>query len=465
MKIPFEKNNCEPIVQNSTEPFAVLSDIDWDEVSFLRDDVPEEVVPKQKRICTDDTLSEIEVVLDSYNDLFSGIGKTDLVTHHIQTTDDVPINFIYHLPVHLKDKAADIISEMLQNGIISHSESEFSSPIVLVKKRNSDQIRVTIDYRALNAKSKKDAFATPRADDLIDELHGAKVFSKIDVKSAYHNIMRATEDRHKTAFRFNGELYEYNRVPFGLSSAPGTFNRLISKILLGLDKYCAVFFDDIWIFSQNVTDHVKQVLSAIFTAGLKLNREKCIFLVDTVEFLGYTITQNKVTVSESKIKTIKDYPVPKSIKDIKKFLGLAGFYRKLLPNFSELVAPLSVMQCKNVTYSDCQKCFDEVISLFCSSPIVAMPNPELPYIVKVDSSKFGVGCILEQEDPCSNQRHVIAYSSKKYNTAQQNYPAIELEVCGLIFAIKHWKCYPIVKPFIVETDSKSFQWIKAREIV
>ncbi len=148
------------------------------------------------------------------------------------------------------------------------------------------------------------------------------------------------------------------------------------------------------------------MLSAIFTAELKLNREKCIFLVDTVEFLGYTITQNEVTVSESKIKTIKDYPVPKSIKDIKKFLGLAGFYRKLLSNFSELVAPLSVMQCKNVTFywnSDCQKSFDKVISLLCSSPIVAMPNPELPYIVKVDSSKFSVRCILEQEDPNSKQ--------------------------------------------------------------
>ncbi len=156
--------------------------------------------------------------------------------------------------------------------------------------------------------------------------------------------MIAPEDRHKTTFRLNGKLYEYNTVPFGLSSAPGTFNRLISKILLRLDKFCAGFFDDILIFSQNVTDHVKQVLSAIFSTGLKLNREKCIFLVDTVEFLGYTITQNKVTISEGKIKTIKDYPVPIYIKDIKKFLGLAGFYRKLLPNFSELVAPLSVMQ-------------------------------------------------------------------------------------------------------------------------
>ncbi len=135
----------------TTEPFAVLSDIDWDEVSFLMDDVPEEDVPKQKQICTDDILREIEVVLDSYNELFSGIGMTDLVTHHIQTTDDVPINLPSYrcLPVHLKDKAADVISELLQNDIISHSESDFSSPIVLVKKRNSDQIRVTIDYKRL----------------------------------------------------------------------------------------------------------------------------------------------------------------------------------------------------------------------------------------------------------------------------------------------------------------------------
>ncbi len=123
------------------------------------------------------------------------------------------------------------------------------------------------------------------------------------------------------------------------------------------------------------------------------------------------------------------------------------------------------MQCKNVTFywnSDCQTSFDKVISLLCSSPIVAMPNPELPYIVKVDSSKFGLGSILEQEDPSSKQRHVISYISKKYNTAQQNYPAIELEVCSLIFGIKHWQCYLIGKPFIVETGSKSVQWIKGK---
>ncbi len=151
-------------------------------------------------------LSEIEDVLDSYSGLFSGIDKTDLVTHHTQTTDDVRINLPrYRLPVYLKDKAADVISELLQNDIISH---QFSSPIVLVKKRNSDQIRVTIDYRPLNAKSKKDALATPRVDDLIDKMHGAKVFSKIDVKSAYHSIMIAPEDWHKTSFRFNGKLYE-----------------------------------------------------------------------------------------------------------------------------------------------------------------------------------------------------------------------------------------------------------------
>ncbi len=123
------------------------------------------------------------------------------------------------------------------------------------------------------------------------------------------------------------------------------------------------------------------------------------------------------------------------------------------------------MQCKNVTFywnSDCQKSFDKVISLLRSSPIAVMSNPELPYIVKVDSSKFGVGCILEQEDLSSKQRHVIAYSSKKYNTAQQNCAATELEVCGLIFVIKHWQCYLIGKPFFVETDSKSVQWIKGK---
>ena len=229
------------------------------------------------------------------------------------------------------------------------------------------------------------------------------------------------------------------------------------------------FFDDITIFSKNVSDHlthVKLVLDALSQAGLRLNREKCIFFTDKIEFLGFTtISHNSVTVSESKVQSIRNYPVPKTVKDIKKLLDLAGFYSKLIPNYDAIIEPLSVMRCKNASFrwtDQCQKSFDKLIKLLCSSPIVTMPNPNLTFIVKVDSSKFGVGCTLEQEDPVTKHRKVIEYSSRKYNNVQRNYPSIELEVCGLLYAVKHWQCYLIGKKFIVETDSKAVQWIRGK---
>ncbi len=449
-------------------PVMVLADINFDDVEFLTDDVPEIIRPTS-HVGDDATLERVDELLESFDDLFHGIGKTDLVVHHIETTDDVPVNLpSYRIPLHLKNKARDVISELLENDIICKSNSDYCSPVILVKKPNSDAVRVTIDYRVLNAKSKKDSFASPRLDDLIDKLYGATVFSKLDLRAAYHNILVAPEDREKTAFRFDGELYHYNRVPFGLSAAPGTFLRLIEKVLCKMRDFTSGYFDDITIFSRSLDEHfehVRIVLDALREAGLKLNRSKCVFCVNTIDFLGFRISPNTVTVSGKKIETITKYPVPRTIRDVKKLLGLVGFYRKLIPNFSVLTAPLCVMQCKNADFrwtDDCQTAFDTLISLLASSPIVTIPNPDLTFIVKVDSSKFGVGCILEQEDPVSRQRFVIEYGSVKYNKAQQNYPAIELEVCGLIFAIKHWRCYLIGKPFIVETDSKAVQWIQGK---
>ena len=354
-----------------------------------------------------------------------------------------------------------------KKGIIRPSFSEYSSPVLLVKKPGSDEVRVTIDYRALNAKSKKDALNCPRIDDIIDKLHNADTFSVIDVKAAYHNIPVASEDIHKTAFRFDNKLYEWTRTPFGLSSAPATFNRLMSNILSPMSAYATSYYDDIIVFSQatNHLTHLKAVLQALYEAGLKLNKHKCKFFVSSVNFLGFEIAKNSVKASKSKVEVINNYPIPKTKRDIKKFLGLTGFYRKLINNYACIASPLTNMQCKDVAFEwdkSCQSSFDKLRLALCAEPVLAISNPQWMYILKVDSSKYGVGCILEQENPVTKDRHVIEYGSCKFNKTQQNYPAIELEVCGLIYAVKHWKHYLIGKMFVIETDSKAVQWIKGK---
>ena len=447
---------------------AVVSSVDLEnEIQFLTDDVPASDI--QEGTCIDENLrSDIENLLDSHGDIFSGIGKTDLVKHYIVTSDNVPVNLpSYRLPIHLKDKAKLVIDDYLQKGIIRSSNSEYASPVILVKKPGSDSVRVTIDYRALNSKSKKDAFNCPRIDEILDKLHDADTFSIIDVKAAYHNIPVADEDIHKTAFRFDGKLYEWTRTPFGLSSAPATFNRLMSNILSTMTNFATSYYDDIIVFSKknDHMDNLKVVLDALYNAGLKLNREKCQFFVNSVNFLGFNISKNSVRPSKTKTLVVQNYPIPKSKRDVKKFLGLTGFYRKLIENYACIASPLTKLQCKDENFvwsKECEESFQKLKFALCSDPVVRISNPEWDYVVKVDSSKYGVGCILEQKNPVDNERIVIEYGSSKFNSTQQNYPAIELEVCGLIFAIKHWKHYLIGKPFVVETDSKAVQWIKGK---
>ena len=168
-------------------------------------------------------------------------------------------------------------------------------------------------------------------------------------------------------------------------------------------------------------------------------------------------------MSERKVATIKNYPVPKTITDVTKFLGLARFYGKLIPNFALVSSPLNDMMCKGSKFNLtelCNNAFESLKTALCSSPVMSIADPDWKFNVKVDSCKTGVGCILEQENLITKERTVIEYASQKYNDTQQRYPAIELEVCGLLFATKHWKHYLIGKHFIVETDSKAVEWIK-----
>ena len=239
------------------------------------------------------------------------------------------------------------------------------------------------------------------------------------------------------------------------------------KILEPMNSFAVSYYDDVIIFSKQKDhfNHLQTVLKALYDAGLKLNKEKCQFFVSVVNFLGYNITKNSIKASPRKIDTISNYPVPKSAKDVKKFLGLAGSYRKLIPDYSCIASPLNALLTKNALFdwtNNCQNAFVKLKNSLCNDPVLKISNPDWQYIVKVDSSKCGAGCILEQIDPETNDRFVVEYASCKYNDTQRNYPSIELEVCGLIFAVKHWKHYLIGKPFIVETDSKAVQWIKGK---
>jgi hypothetical protein len=268
-----------------------------------------------------------------YEDYFSkgeyDVGMIDSVEHHIKTNDTAPIRQIpYRTPQVKKVEINRQIDEMLATGLIVPSKSPWLSPVVLVKKKNG-KWRMCIDYRKLNAITKKDSFPLPRIDDVLDMLGKAKMFSTIDLAAGYNQVSVAKADREKTAFITHDGLYEYAVMPFGLCNASPTFQRMMQEVLLEHRKYSLVYLDDIIIFSPDEQQHlidVEKIVKAIGMAGLKMRKEKCEFFQTQVHYLGYRISTDGIQPNEEKIRAMNEFPTPGNVKGVQSFLGLAGFY-------------------------------------------------------------------------------------------------------------------------------------------
>jgi hypothetical protein len=400
--------------------------------------------------------------------LFEGLGHTDLVMHRIITDEKiVPIRCAsYRLPLNLVDEARLQIEKMKRDGIVQPSNSEWSSPVVLVRKKNGD-VRVAIDYRKLNEISKKDAYPMPRVDEILDKLGKARIFSKLDCNQGYYQISVAEEDREKTAFRFEGELLEFTRLPFGLSSAPATFNRLGSK-LFASEKNIESILDDVIVFSESVEEHDKDLeraLAIVAKAGLTLNGDKCEFYRDTVDFVGHTIKQGKLFPMKEKVQAIKDFPRPQNTKELKRFLGLTAYYKTMVKDFSLLAAPLYDMLKKSSRFSWEQvqeKAFQRLKEEFAGGVSRSMPDFARQFIIRTDASGVGIGALLIQETE-NGDRRVIECASKKFSECERRYPPIEQEAYAIMFALNRWYHYIIAGHFQLETDHRPLKWIQTKK--
>jgi hypothetical protein len=359
--------------------------------------------------------------------------------------------------------------ELEAAGFIRPSKSPFGAPILFVKKKDGT-MRMCIDYRALNRITVKNSYPLPRVDELFDRLQGARYFSKIDLRSGYHQIRIAPEDVPKTAFRTRYGHYEFLVLPFGLTNAPATFMHLMHQALRPfLDECALVFLDDILIYSKTLEEHVqhvRRVLDALREQKLYAKESKCEFFKHEVEFLGHRVGQDGVRMMEDKVQAVREWPTPRSVRDVRAFLGTAGYYRKFIRDFSAIAAPLSELTKDSVKFewaAPHQAAFAQLKTAIAQGPVLILPNPSLPFVVHTDASGFAVGAVLQQDQ--GNGLQPIAFLSKKMADAETRYPVHEQELLAIIQALSAWRHYLHGSKFVVRTDHKSLQFFQTQPML
>uniref|UniRef100_A0A3P8S9L5 ribonuclease H n=1 Tax=Amphiprion percula TaxID=161767 RepID=A0A3P8S9L5_AMPPE len=413
-------------------------------------------------------------------------GRTSQVKHHINLHDNTPFKHRAR-PIHPHDIEAvrKHLQELLDAGVIRESESSFSSPIVVVKKKNGD-IRLCIDYRKLNLQTIKDAYPLPNLEESFSALSGARWFSVLDLKSGYYQIEMQEEDKAKTAFVTPLGFWEFNRMPQGVTNAPSTFQRLMEKCMGSLHlKEVLVFIDDLIIFADTLEEHERRllrVLTKLKEYGLKLSPDKCKFLQTSVRYLGHVVSEKGVETDPAKVATLKSWPVPHNLKTLRSFLGFAGYYRRFIKGYATIVKPLNDLTrgyspARNPSKDKaatplfdpkqsfgarwtprCQQAFTTLIEKFTTAPVLGFANPALPYILHTDASTTGLGAALYQEQ--EGALRVIAFASRGLSQSESRYPAHKLEFLALKWSVtEKFQDYLYGANFTVVTDSNPLTYL------
>ena len=405
------------------------------------------------------------------------MGRTNLVKHHIKLTDPVPFKEAYRrIPPQMYDEVKSHLQEMLDLGVIRPSNSPWASAIVLVRNKDG-RLRFCIDLRKLNNRMVKDAYSLPRIESILDSLGGAQIFSTLDLKAGYWQVEMAEECKAYTAFTC-GPLgfYECDTMPFGATNAPATFQRLMHDCLGELNmNWCIVYLDDIIIFSDTKEEHLKR-LEAVFqklcAAGLKLKPSKCFFFREEIEYLGHVVSGKGISTNPKKIEAVSKWPTPKTVYDVRSFLGFVGYYRRFIKNFSRITKPIREVitglenQSKRaakktyIEWTDAANAAFEHLKTMCvSTPILAYPDYQLPFTLHTDSSTDGLGAVLYQKQ--DGKMRVIAYASRSVSKAESNYPAHKLEFLALKWAVceKFHEYLYVSKSFEVFTDNNPLTYV------
>ena len=388
------------------------------------------------------------------------------IKHIIDTGEHEPIRSV---PYRTSQKEREIIKKevekMLENGIIRVSESPWSSPVVIVPKKDGS-IRFCIDYRRLNKITTKDSGPLPLIADTLDALNDSKIFTKMDLKSGYWSISMSEESKQKTAFCCHLGLFEFNVLPFGLTNSPATFQRYLQTVLNDLLWHCClVYIDDVIVFSPSMeqhVEHVRQVLDRLAKHQLRLNAEKCEFATTVVTYLGHVVTPEGISPDPDKTKSIEEFPRPLKVKDVRSFLGLSSYYRRFVEGYSRIAKPMNLLLKKNQPFKWNDKCelsFQELKHRLISPPILAHFKPECPIILFTDCSGYAMGAILSQIH--EGKEVVISYNSKSLDERQSQYCISEREALAIVWAVQKLRPYLYGAHFTIKSDHCALCYIMA----
>ncbi|KAJ0726607.1 putative nucleotidyltransferase, Ribonuclease H [Helianthus annuus] len=351
------------------------------------------------------------------------------------------------------------LQELLEKGFIRPSSSPWGAPVLFVKKKDGT-FRMCIDYRELNKVTVKNRYPLPRIDDLFDQLQGSCYYSKIDLRSGYHQLRVRDEDVSKTAFRTRYGHYEFLVMPFGLTNAPAVFMDLMNRVCKPyLDKFVIVFIDDILIYSKSQEEHeqhLRLILELLRKEQLYAKFSKCDFWLREVHFLGHVVNKDGIHVDPSKVDSIRNWPAPRTPTEIRQFLGLAGYYRRFIKDFAKTAQPLMLLTQKGVTYrwGDPQEtAFQHLKDRLCSAPILSLPEGTDDFVVYCDASIRGLGCVLMQRDK------VNAYASRQLKIHERNYTTHDLELGAVVCVLKIWRHYLYGTRCTIYTDHRSLEHI------
>ena len=388
-----------------------------------------------------------------------------------------PFKPIYHLSPKESECLRTYIDENLKKGFIRPSKSPFGSPIFFVPKKD-ESLRPCVDYRDVNALTVKNRHPLPLINEMMDRFNKAKIFTKIDLRGAYNLVRMRKGDEHKTAFRCQFGHFEYTVMPFGLTNAPAIFQGMMFDIFRDvIDIYVVIYLDDILIFSENEEDHIKHVktvLSRLESNSLYAKLKKCSFHATTVEFLGFVISANGISMAKDKVDAVMSWSVPKSPKEIMSFLGFTNFYRRFIPNYSALALPLTSMLKKDSFFKwsqPCQDAFDRLKAAVTSDSVLHHVHPDLPFLLETDASNFAIGAVLSQF-PTSDTSditlcHPVAFFSRKFLPAEINYTVHDKELLAIVDSFKHWRHYLLgtSHPVLVLSDHRNLEYFRKKPIL